>query len=462
MSTGVQTKQIRKNMLLSMMAQAVSFVVSVVLNLLLPKFIDVYQYSYWQTFLLYVSYVPVLHLGFLDGLMLRYSQYDYDDLNKPLIRAQFKLFLVLELLFAAILVLLAFCFLDGILQQISIFVGIAVVSTNLFTYTSYTFQLTNRIGKYAQLLIVQKVLLGIGVMAVVLCGGKNFFEICIAYFVSSFITIGWGYFNNRLLYFGQSSSFGEGVHEFRINVSAGALLLVANLSAMLLVGGAKMVVHWHFDELLFGQVAFSFNVSNLFLTFVTAASIALFPSLKRIDQEQLPKVYSRIRKSISPLLFCCLLLYFPGSFILKKWLPNYSGSMEYLGLLLPIVVFTSKIALLTNNYLKAFRKERLMLIINLSSVAVAALCFGLSAYVLESIQLIILSLVLVMAVVSLISEFVVMKLIGKRFVVEMFFELVLTVVFLISVAKLPFVTGLIVYAASLLLYWLFCYLKKNE
>ena len=87
------TKQIKKNVSLSIVAQLVSFSVSLLLNLLLPKFVSEKDYSYWQTFLLYASYVPLLHFGFLDGLMLRYSQYDYDNLDKPIIRSQFKIFL---------------------------------------------------------------------------------------------------------------------------------------------------------------------------------------------------------------------------------------------------------------------------------------------------------------------------------------------------------------------------------
>ncbi len=89
----IESRQIKKNVSLTIAVQVVSFVVSLVMNLLLPKFIDEEQYSYWQTFLLYVSYVPLLHLGLLDGIMLRYSQYDYNELDKPLVRSQFTLFL---------------------------------------------------------------------------------------------------------------------------------------------------------------------------------------------------------------------------------------------------------------------------------------------------------------------------------------------------------------------------------
>ena len=140
----IATKQIKKNVSLSIVAQLVSFSVSLLLNLLLPKFIAETEYSYWQTFLLYASYVPLLHFGFLDGLMLRYSQYDYDSLDKPLIRSQFKIFFCVELFFATVGMVVSF-FIDNEINRLLLrFISIAIITTNTFTYTSYLFQLTNK------------------------------------------------------------------------------------------------------------------------------------------------------------------------------------------------------------------------------------------------------------------------------------------------------------------------------
>lgn len=431
----IGAKQIKRNVLLSMSVQLVSFFVSLILNLILPKFISETEYSYWQTFLLYVSYVPLLHFGFLDGLMLRYSQYDYDSLNKPLIRSQFKIFLVFELIFAAVIVGIGLFIPDETTKVILFFIAFAIVSTNVFTYTSYFFQLTNRISKYAVLVLIQRLLLGLGVLGLVVAGRQYFYEICIVYLLADVVAILWGSIGNKGLYLGKSVPAKEGFKELWTNVSAGVMLLIANLSAMLLVGGAKMFVQWRYDALTFGKVAFSFNVSNLFLTFVTAASVALFPSLKRINQENLPDVYMKIRRSVSPWLFVALLSYFPGQLILEKWLPNYASSLVYLGALMPIIVFASRVSLLTNNYLKAYRKERTMLLINVVSVAVAFALFFVSAYCADSILLILLSLVLVIMARSIISEIVVMNLIGKKCYGNFFVEIVLTIAFVLATMK---------------------------
>ena len=65
----ITTKKFAKNVVLSIVAQIVSLAISFITTLIVPRFIDEYQYAYWQTYVLYVGYVGVLHFGLLDGLV---------------------------------------------------------------------------------------------------------------------------------------------------------------------------------------------------------------------------------------------------------------------------------------------------------------------------------------------------------------------------------------------------------
>ena len=86
-------KGFTQNVIISIAVQVISLLVNFIISFLVPKFIDEYQYAYWQTYILYVGYVGVLHFGLLDGIVLRYSQYDFDQLDKGRIRSQFKILL---------------------------------------------------------------------------------------------------------------------------------------------------------------------------------------------------------------------------------------------------------------------------------------------------------------------------------------------------------------------------------
>ena len=459
MAKKVTGRQVKKSILFSVSAQIVSLGVSLLLNLIVPKFISELDYANWQTYMLYVGYVGILHFGLLDGIMLRYSEYDYDELDKEKLRSQFIILLCL-LSFAFLVV-----FGIGIKQNnyiskiVFVMVALAIFSRNIYTYTSYTFQMTNRIGMYASLVIIQRLFYAIGILCLLFLRVKGFIWFCIVDISADVLGNLYGVLNNKGLYFGKISKISNALKEASINITSGIILLAANWSSMLLIGGAKMVVQWHWTLLTFGKVSFAFSVSNLFLTFVTAISIVLFPSLKRLDKASLPNMYVEIRNAVSLVLFIAMTMYFPGAYILSLWLPKYSESLVYLGILLPIIVFSSKVSLLTNNYLKAYRAEIKMLIINIVSVVLAFILYLFSAYVLDDLSSVMISVVIAVMFRSIISEIVVSRIIGKQFLPEYIIELIITTGFIISARLFSLLKGAILYLIILAIYLL---LKKNE
>ena len=57
-----------KNLTYAFLAQGVLFISSSITNLVLPKVLGVEAYSYWQLFVFYANFVPLLALGLNDGI----------------------------------------------------------------------------------------------------------------------------------------------------------------------------------------------------------------------------------------------------------------------------------------------------------------------------------------------------------------------------------------------------------
>lgn len=176
----VKKVKLAKNLILSVTAQVISLIVSFVLGFIVPKYIDEYQYSYWQTYVLYVGYVGVLHFGLLDGIVLRYSQYDYDELEKNRIRSQFQILLAFTSILSALTCGISCIFLESTSLWIVILVSVGIITKNIFTYTSYSFQITNRIQKYAFLVIAQRAAYAVVVVILLALRVNDFYWYCIA------------------------------------------------------------------------------------------------------------------------------------------------------------------------------------------------------------------------------------------------------------------------------------------
>jgi O-antigen/teichoic acid export membrane protein len=431
--------------------------VSFLLNLVVPKFIDELQYANWQSYVLYVGYVGVLHFGLLDGLVLRYSKYDYDELDKERIRSQFILLLTIITTISFVGIIISACVFDGSNKLIFILVSVGIIIKNIATYSQYTFQITNRISKYAIQVISQRVTYGLIVLLLLLLRVNDFYWYCIAELAGDTVGIIIASFFNKGLYFGKSICLREALKELKVNISAGIILLFANWSALLMTGGAKMIIQWRWDKLLFGQVSFAFSVSNLFLVFVSAISVVLFPSLSRIDPEKLPQMYKQIRGILSPILFFVMIFYFLGCVVLNLWLPKYSDSLIYLGILLPIIIYSSKVSLLTNNYLKVYRKEKLMLLANVISIVVGAGLFVLCAYGFTNLYALLCCVVFVIMLNSVLSEIFVMKTIHIVIIKDFILELLMTVGFILCASLLSLTVGCLVYTGLFLIYCAFNY-----
>ena len=452
MAQNITTKKFAKNVVYSILAQIISLAVSFVLTLIVPKFIDEYQYSYWQTYVLYVGYVGVLHFGLLDGLVLRYSKYDYEELDKARLRSQFIILLIFTSIitfFTSVISLTVAGYPDKIIFAL---VAVGIITKNIVTYSSYMFQITNRISKYVFLIIAQRLAYGLIVVLLLILKVNDFYWYCIADLAADLVGFVIGAVFNRGLFLGRSLKLREALGELKSNVSSGIILMMANWSAMLMIGGAKMIIQWHWTELVFGKVSFAFSVSNIFLVFVSAISVVMFPSLQRIEADKLPSLYKTVRGMLSPVLFFMMIFYFIGCWILNLWLPKYSESLVYLGVLLPIIIYSSKVSLLTNNYLKVYRKEKLMLLANTISIAVGAVLFVLCAYVFDNLYALLGCVVFVITLNSVLSEIFVLRTIHVKIVKEFIIEAVMTVGFILCASLLNLWIGCAVYGGMLLVY----------
>ncbi len=439
-------------MALSLSAQLISLGVSFLLGFIVPKYIDGIQYAYWQTYLLYVTYVGLFHFGLLDGIVLRYSRYDYEELDKARVRSQFQLLLGGCSLFFLVGLWIASACMGGVDREICILVSLGIITKNIFSYTSFSLQITNRISKYAIVVIVQRLSYAAMILGLLFGRVEGFFFYCVADLVGDLAGSLLGGVFSRGLYFGRGLSIRETLREARKNISSGVFLMIANFSSIFLLGGAKMVAEWRFDALTFGRLAFAFSLTNIFLTCIAAISVVLFPSLKRMQEEELPSLYKKIRGAISPLLFCVMLGYFPLSYILRLWLPQYALSLSYLGVLLPVIVFTSKVNLLTNNYLKAYRRERSLLSVNLITVALGFASFLVCAFAWNSLEALLYAVVAVAIVNSVASEYMVMRVIRVRVYRDIAVELVMAVAFVYAAQISSLLFGFLFYLAFLVVY----------
>lgn len=450
----ITNRKMVKNVSLVLIVQIISSLVSFIIGFIVPKFISELTYSWWQIFMLYVNYSALFHFGILDGIILRYSQFNYDDLNHKEIRSQFVFMNLIELIIG-IIVFGVVLFLDFESKFLVLLICVGIILKNLFRYTNYTFQTTNSIREYSISILIERITYVVMTIILLLLKNDQYEFFCVANLLGCIFGLIYGIIKRPKLYFGKFENLSSTAKNTFKTLSMGLCVTLAVFCSSFLVTGAKMIIQWKWDKLTFGQVSFSMSVMNIFLTFISAASIALFPSMKRMNKERYPDLYKQIRDVACIIMFIGILFYFPIKKLLLLWIPNYAEGLSYVGLILPSVIFSSKVNLLTNTYLKAYQRERTLLIINIFSVLIGIILFVLCGYVFKSLILMFICVDIVTLLNSIISEIVVSKLISKSFIKDIIADLAMAIAFFTIVYYLDSWTSLFTYLSILIVYLIF-------
>lgn len=159
-----------------------------------------------------------------------------------------------------------------------------------------------------------------------------------------------------------------------------------------------------------------------------------------------------VRNVLTPILLTALLFYFPGSYLLENWLPKYRNSVMLAGVLLPIIIYSTRMSLLTNNYFKAYRLEQRLLQINIISILLELFCLYFSHLFFQNILFVLLLTVLVTVFKSIWSEITIEKIIKAKLRIELILELVILIIFVLSNVFLSSTLAFVVYGVTLSLY----------
>lgn len=442
------------------MANLFQLVISALVVLIIPKYFGVKDYSYWQLYLLYYTYVGIIQLGWCDGVYLRYGGQHYDELDRNRIATQVGFISGFYAMASYVLLrIINLFFVNNFNIDILTLTVIAGFLTTPRGLLFYVLLGTNKIKEYAKMNIIERVAFLIALMIFFLIGYKRFEYIILADLMGKLVSLLGTIYICRDLVFVKYCNFKLGVKEAFLNIDAGIKLMIANIASSLILGIVRFSIGQKWGIEVFGKISLTLSISNLLMIFINAVGIVIFPILKRISEDKLKFLYNAMRNILmAPLLFL-LIFYYPMKSILSFWLPQYSESLKYMALLFPLVIFESKMAMLINTYLKALRQEKNILLVNILTVFLSLFTTGITVYVFDNLMLAIISIVILLAFRSIIAEFMISRVIDIDVKKDIILEIILSCIFMYSSWYITGLKGVLLYLTS---YCVYLYIKKDE
>lgn len=430
----IRVKDIIKNFSYTVSSNLVVLAVSSLIVLIIPKYIGIIEYGYWQIYVFYSSYVGFLHFGWSDGIYLRYGGAKYSELNKKLFFSQFYMFLFMQVVLAFIILFISKNYYVNDMNRSFIIdmTVLCMILVNTRGMLLFVLQGTNEIKQYAQITIFGRLIFLVFSVSLLIIGFRDFKILVIGDLIGRFMSLIYAMYICREIVFNNVRSFYLDISEVVKNIKTGAKLMLSNISSMLIIGSIRFGIERAWDVATFAKVSLTLSVSSLLMLFINSIGIVMFPILRRTNSDNLQNIYSVLRNFLMVILLGILNLYYPFQAILLLWLPQYREGLYYMALVFPMVIFEGKIAMLINTYLKTLRKENLLLWINLVSLGFSMGITYITTIVINNLSISIISIVFLLFIKSVIAEIVLSRILKISIYKDIILESIMTFTFICS------------------------------
>lgn len=423
-------KRILSNFSYAFISNGLNLLVSVVVALIVPKILGVKEYSYWQLYSFYSSYVGFFHFGWADGIYLKFGGKSYEELDKQYFATQFWLLVVMELFITLGIGFFAWNFGEDYHKSFVItMTGICCLVKLPCTMLQYLLQTTNRIGAFAKNCMLERLIYGLIVIGTLMAGVHRYEVLLGADLIAKVCTLLQLCYSCKDIVGKGIKNVIQGIREAWENICVGSRLMFANIAGLLLTGIVRFAIEAKWDVEAFGKVSLTMTVSNLMMVFIGAVSIVIYPVLRNTPKEKLSEIYSLLRSMLMIPLLGLLMVYYPAKELLSAWLPQYADSLRYMALLFPMCIFESKMTMLINTYLKTLRRERIILAVNWIAVGLTLILTALTVYVWESLTLAVVSLTLLLGIRSMMAELALCRCLKIHGMKDMIMEFLLALIF---------------------------------
>lgn len=345
---------LKYGMALIFLANLLNMGFSMMTNFFLPKYLTIDAYAQLKTFLMYVSYVGVLHLGYSDGMFLRYGGKRLDGVENTSISTDIKTMRAFQFLVGTGMLIAAFISKNEIL----IACALVIIPINMANYYRYLFQATGEFENYSRTMNFSTISLSVLLLILLAVGIRDNGMCYIAAYVIVDALI-WMYLESIMLNKYAIKSIGNGAavsaSTLICNIKTGFFLMLGSFSDIILTGMDRWFIKALLDNTAFAMYSFAVSMEGLMNVVVTPISTTLYNYFcSHSDVKQLKKIKNKIILFSTVVVSCA----FPAKFILENFLTNYLGATDVIFLLFGAQIYYIIIICFHSNLYKAKKMQK--------------------------------------------------------------------------------------------------------
>jgi O-antigen/teichoic acid export membrane protein len=138
----------------------------------------------------------------------------------------------------------------------------------------------------------------------------------------------------------------------------GIFILLGNIMGVLIMAVDRIFIERFYTLREFAFYSFAVSLLSLVFTFITAISNFIYPYVRRLDEDELPKMYAVLYQVIACITGLSLASFFILKVITEQFIPHYTDALAITAVLYPTILFRALINLVGGNFYKTLRLEK--------------------------------------------------------------------------------------------------------
>lgn len=366
--------ELKKNIISVGFVNILSVVSGLILGFIIPSVLSIEDYSYLKTYTFYVSYVGLLHFGFIDGMYLKYGGKSFNDINKKELKCEHKVFFMIQLIVTFIAIIVSIFLKDKIL----FIVALTIIPVNILSFNRSFFQATGQFKKYTSMMYFYILFYFFGNLVLTFVfNSDSYIYYCIVTLAANLIVA--IYLEKKLLgvFKKVDNIYFKDVWK---NIKTGFFVLLGNFSVLIFCAIDRWFIKFFYTVEEFAYYSFAISVINIMNVLINCISITMYNYIARsYDEKKLLKLKDYI------LLISCLstISYFVFNGIIKLFLWKYIPSLQVISVLYLSYPYMMIINILYINIYKSKKQEKKYFLVVVKMLAVAC-AYNVSALLFKS------------------------------------------------------------------------------
>lgn len=340
---------LKKTILKVFSANFIQLITSLIVGFIVPAILSIESYANLKTYTLIISYIGLLHFGFVDGMYIKYGGKKIDEIDKGILKGEHSFFVFFEFLISIILFIISLIFKDVIIFLFSISI-LPIMIQNFF---KSLYQATGNFDKYSKVIYMYTIsYMFLNVLLAIIFKSENYIYYCLTTFGANLFSV----FISEYKFIKEYSKVNAIINKDILNnVKTGFFILLGNLSVMALFGLDKWFVKIFLTTEDFAYYSFAVSMLNIINTLVSAISITFYNYLFYNNSKE---SISKLRKYLITLGAGASAGYFVLSFIINNFMKKYIPALNIISITFSVFPYMILINALYVNLYKVNKDEK--------------------------------------------------------------------------------------------------------